>query len=162
MRKGLTGPPKERRKAPHEVQTNNGIQLTKHGVIIHCNHFLGTGRNIATCERKKAGLPPIRKTKERATPCVDPAWAQVTQEPIITQDVHAKEEPTSQQILSQLTNPMVSQLQQEVAIICISFFSVPPFSTDFCSFIRLHNAVGQKVYLFLCLRVHTSYLMYHQ
>jgi hypothetical protein len=55
-----------------------------------------------------------RKTKERATPCVDPAWSQVTEEPIITQQVHVQEDPTSQQILSQLTNPMVSQLQQEV------------------------------------------------
>jgi hypothetical protein len=79
-------PPKARRKAPHEVQGRTGPRLSKHGVIIHCGHCLCTGHNITTCERKKAGLPPIRKTKDRYAPSSEPTeTTEPNDEPVITQ-----------------------------------------------------------------------------
>ncbi|CAN6218996.1 unnamed protein product [Urochloa humidicola] len=81
-------PPKARKKAPYEVQCPKGSRLSKHGVTIHCSHCSLSRHNIATCERKKAELPPIRKTKQTPIPAVDPAWSQATEEPIITQELH--------------------------------------------------------------------------
>lgn len=80
-------PPKARRKAPHEVHRSNGNKLSKHGVTIHCSHCGDSGHNIATCEKKKAGFPPVHKNKKRPTPCADSAWSEATEEPVITQVV---------------------------------------------------------------------------
>ncbi|CAN6250958.1 unnamed protein product [Urochloa humidicola] len=113
MRKGLEGHQKPGRRHHMRSSAHKGSRLSKHGVTIHCSHCTLSGHNIATCERKKAGLPPIRKTKHSPIRAVDPAWSQATVEPIITQELHEQQEPASQPILSHITNPMLSQLQQE-------------------------------------------------
>ena len=85
--KRVERPPKERRKTPHEVHGSNGNKLSKHGIIIHCSHCLDTGHNIATCEKKKAGFPPVHKNKKNPTPCADPGWSETIEEQVITQVV---------------------------------------------------------------------------
>ncbi|CAO2143657.1 unnamed protein product [Urochloa humidicola] len=110
-------PPTSRRKAPHEVEGKNGPTLSKHGVVIHCSHCGKSTHNKATCERRKAGLPAIPKKQQKQSREAQ-CWNQVADDPIIN---HIPDDPVisqvtdtgSQQLLSQLSRPMVSQLVEE-------------------------------------------------
>jgi hypothetical protein len=61
--KRIGRPPKARRRATHEVQGPNGPRLSKHGVVLHCNHCGQSGHNTTTCAAKKAGQHLLRKPK---------------------------------------------------------------------------------------------------
>ncbi|WVZ96118.1 hypothetical protein U9M48_041794 [Paspalum notatum var. saurae] len=103
-------PPKARKKAAHEVQGRNGPKLSKHGVQMHCSHCKGTGHNIATCQRKKDELPPIATGQEESS---IPAESDNNEEPVITQEQLIPVDEDSQGLLSQISNPMMSQLMEE-------------------------------------------------
>lgn len=52
---------KNRRKQPHEAKDKRGgKKLTRHGVVITCSHCQEEGHNRAGCNKRKAGLPPVR------------------------------------------------------------------------------------------------------
>ena len=55
-------PPKARRKVAHEVGGPNWPRLTKHGVTMYCSHCGEPGYNSATCAKKKAGEPVVKKS----------------------------------------------------------------------------------------------------
>ncbi|CAN6347796.1 unnamed protein product [Urochloa humidicola] len=110
-------PPTSRRKAAHEVEGKNGPTLSKHGVVIHCSHCGKSTHNKATCERKKAGLPVIPKKQQKQSRQAE-CWNQDSEDPVIN---HIPDDPIisqvtnagNQQLLSQLSRPMVSQLVEE-------------------------------------------------
>jgi hypothetical protein len=86
-------PPKARRKAAHEVGGPNGPRLTKHGVTMHCSHCGEPGHNSATCERKKAGEPAVKKSRKKASPFVP--------------DQHSSQQPATVQVCAKPTKCLI-------------------------------------------------------
>jgi len=86
-------PPKARRKAAHEVGGPNGPRLTKHGVTMHCSHCGEPGHNSATCERKKAGEPAVKKSRKKASPSVP--------------DQHSSQQPATVQVCAKPTKCLI-------------------------------------------------------
>ncbi|KAK3144103.1 hypothetical protein QOZ80_4AG0308850 [Eleusine coracana subsp. coracana] len=110
--KRIGRPPKSRRKAPHEVQGKNGPKFSKHGGAIRCNYCRDIGHNATTCEHKKAGRPPRQQPMEpmpQAT-CID-----ITDGPTPTQEMGQPDTSASHQLMSQMSNTMVSQMVEQAS-----------------------------------------------
>ncbi|KAL6615789.1 hypothetical protein ACP70R_038059 [Stipagrostis hirtigluma subsp. patula] len=84
-------PPKSRRKQPFERQGKNGPTMSRHGIVITCSCCGVTGHNSAGCEMKKAGIKPKLPTQRRSESICQPA---------------------TEPLLSQLTNTMLSQMDE--------------------------------------------------
>ncbi|XP_052134786.1 uncharacterized protein LOC127753347 [Oryza glaberrima] len=103
-------PPKSRRKAPYEVQGKNGPKMSKHGVEMHCSYCKEPGHNKKGCPLRKAGLRPKLKTSRIPAASSTKEWHESEQEPaeVLTQSQSAYD-----QLLSQVPNPMVTQMFEE-------------------------------------------------
>ncbi|CAD6206977.1 unnamed protein product [Miscanthus lutarioriparius] len=108
--KKLGRPSKARKKAPHEQQGRNGPRLSKHGVTMHCSHCGKPDHNVARCAAKEAGEPAVQKRKRSA---VQQAHEEARHQEEY-QEVYTAEAET-EATMSQVDNPMLSQLLDEAS-----------------------------------------------
>ena len=74
---------KNRRKQPEEKATTAGVQMSKHGTVIHYSHCGQSGHNRAGCPAFKAGEAPKKQARKRGKAVL--VHSEDEAEPVITQ-----------------------------------------------------------------------------